>query len=729
MYEENYIYSIHFPIHMGGVRHLIFVMSFFILCSAVMADEIFYETFDDANGVALNNGTVYGSPKYVKGIVGNGLNISNYQKVCYPMDGNFYQGNGSIEMWVKIPMDASNGFFDIGYLGNPNTMGIFKSQNHLIMEVKDQNNAYSQAWSSTTLVSNMQWHHLAAVWTQSGAYMYFKVCIDGACKMSYDGARNNVYLNNSNEFCIGFGGWYGYSRSVFDEVRIYDNVRTNSEILADYEEYKQFTNDSYNPKECVMYKNQSKGPVKLNCTGLYVNGEKFTAKGVGYQPIPIGMTATSIYQKQTMYDDRRITARDFPLLRKMNANTIRVWGEVLNESFLDDAYNDGIDPIYVVMGFWIECNEIYYGVDIRKKYIGNFTEYVKKYKDHPAVLMWAIGNENNLDYCSNQAWVNYFYTLGNDLAKISYSLEGENYHPVGIVNGDLGSLGLTSMKSSDEILNHIDYWGINVYPGRSFGDWFDNYNMLSGKPLLITEYGIDALNNTNQQEYEPVHSEWVIRQWREINSAESVIGSTVMAYSDEWWKAGAYYSHNPGGYSTSQHPDGYSNEEWWGVMRTVDNGTGPDIMQPRQLYYDFQREWKEKRNFTIYLNDGWNLISIPLELDNASISSVFKEINYSGIFGYDNGWHNVEVVNNTKGYWLGAVGQQKFTIEGYKQGGLGVELNHGLQLVGLPSVYEHPFGSGKVFMYDNIWESFSEGKAFNALDKYSPGRGYWVIYD
>ena len=39
-----------------------------------------------------------------------------------------------------------------------------------------------------------------------------------------------------------------------------------------------------------------------------------------------------------------------------------------------------------------------------------------------------------------------------------------------------------------------------------------------------------------------------------------------MAYSDEWWKAGNPDTHDPGGYHTDAHPDGYSNEEWWGIF-------------------------------------------------------------------------------------------------------------------------------------------------------------------
>jgi hypothetical protein len=279
----------------------------------------------------------------------------------------------------------------------------------------------------------------------------------------------------------------------------------------------------------------------------------------------------------------------------MNVNTIRTWAPVTNQSFLDAAYNNGVNPIYVVMGFWINCQEDYRDPAIRQKYKNNFSAYVTKFKDHPAVLVWALGNENNLGYCmGNEAYIPAYYSLCNELAQIAYQIEGSDYHPVGIVNGDKSHIGISVYNSTDEQTPYLDFWASNVYPGYSFGNWFDVYANVTGKPLLITEYGIDALNNTNKQEYESVQSEWVLNQFNEINNANMTIGSTLMEYSDEWWKAGGLNTHDYGGYSTDRHPDSYGNEEWWGIMRTLKNTSGGiDIMQKRQVYYDLQNAFAE----------------------------------------------------------------------------------------------------------------------------------------
>lgn len=46
--------------------------------------------------------------------------------------------------------------------------------------------------------------------------------------------------------------------------------------------------------------------------------------------------------------------RDLPLLRKMGANAVRIWGwheSVDHSSFLNAAFNGGVEPLYVVATF------------------------------------------------------------------------------------------------------------------------------------------------------------------------------------------------------------------------------------------------------------------------------------------------------------------------------------------------------------------------------------------
>jgi hypothetical protein len=397
------------------------------------------------------------------------------------------------------------------------------------------------------------------------------------------------------------------------------------------------------------------------------------------------------------------------------------------------------------MGFWINCGEDYSDPVIRENYKNNFTKYIMDYKDHPAVLGWLLGNENNLAYCTSYIpYMPYYHSLCNELAKIAYDIEGSKYHPIGIVNGDIGYIGMSGFKADDQSLNYTDFWGSNVYPGRTFGNWFEEYASLSGKPLLITEYGIDAWHTNDVSnplygggyEYENVQAEWDLNQWREIEAANMTIGSALMEYSDEWWKSGSTFSHDYGGYTTNRHPDGYGNEEWWGVVRVRQNTSGGiDIVEPRRVYYILQSAFAGIFRLNITLSRGWNLISIPFVPDNRSVGSAFNSVkgNYSSLFIYSNGkWkelNNNSLINETIGIFVYMKNPDVLRVEGNFSNAT-INLLNNWDLIGYPSIFEknisEVYTNVTVFAYLNSsWYSYAPGKS-SGLSKFSPGYGYWV---
>lgn len=351
--------------------------------------------------------------------------------------------------------------------------------------------------------------------------------------------------------------------------------------------------------------------VATNGRQILVNGEPFAIKGIGYAPTTIGddPETTHPYGDYFTSDYSALYDRDLPLLRQMGANTIRLWGwnnTADHLGFLDKAYNNGIDPIYVIVGFWINA-----GLDIdpsspsnvREQLKADFREMVSMHKNHPAILMWSIGNELNADWMYGGNLVHLF-SLINEKAEEAHAEEGDNYHP--ITTPLLDNNLMNTVATYDASVSALDVWGANVYRGNTFGTLFSDYKAVSQKPLAILEYGIDAYDDINKDEYEkigiPYQSEYAKALWNEIKANSSIcIGGSIMAYSDEWWK-GKYSTdpecsdndpaiHGTCGYVTSSHPDGYANEEWWGIMRTMDNGANPDIMEPRKVYYALKDIW------------------------------------------------------------------------------------------------------------------------------------------
>ncbi len=390
---------------------------------------------------------------------------------------------------------------------------------------------------------------------------------------------------------------------------------------------------------------QSTGSVKVVGRQLMAdfdgNGtyEPYRIKSVGYSPYPVGtfpsQWGTCEYvggpnpiscDVVDVFDRPELMDRDFPLLVAMNANTIRAWSEVTT-NLLNKAQEYGLK---VIAGFWVstsgsECvnDQMVYNVPdftdpmIRSDYKSRFVTYVNTFKNHPAVLFWAIGNENNNHLDPNnltqiQAW----YSLANEMAELAHQAEGANYHPVALVNGDIQYIGSSAYGTTDSQMNHLDIWAVNIYRADSFGNLFTEFQAKSTKPLWIAEYGVDSWftdlqNPQNSFEDTTTQSQWVGRLWDETVTNKSIcIGATVMEFADEWWKPMGWGGSDPGTVSeiTTQDHDGvgpldtscpsdgtidwysasqdnYFNEEWWGIMKIEPGASGQlDIIIPRPVY-------------------------------------------------------------------------------------------------------------------------------------------------
>lgn len=345
-------------------------------------------------------------------------------------------------------------------------------------------------------------------------------------------------------------------------------------------------------------KPESTGNVKISGRQILVNGEPFLIKGVGYQPTPIGEYPWSC----DIYSNPQIYNRDLPLLREMGCNVIRTWDRVTSYEFLDACWNNGENPIYLIMGFWINAKEqggkqrditdSSYRIEI----IESFKNYVSQFKDHPSVLMWLPGGEMNYQCESNGIDKKFWYTLLNELSFAAYQIEGNSYHPVTTDNGEIAEIGDDLLNTNDESLPGLDVWGATIYRGNTFGTLFTEYEAKSAKPFWIAEFGCDAYDHINSQEYQDVQAEYVGNLWDEIDANTGVCcGGAVFEYSDEWWKnmdINNPFVHNPGPYERPDQLDGWSDEEYYGLFSIQDNGDSPDTLTPRKVYYTLWKKWK-----------------------------------------------------------------------------------------------------------------------------------------
>lgn len=136
----------------------------------------------------------------------------------------------------------------------------------------------------------------------------------------------------------------------------------------------------------VVAQGPSQVEVKRNGDGSWtylVNGTPQIIRGVGYNP-----------QYAALPDDQReqLYQRDFSAMRQMGINTIEGWFEPqFDQVTLDAAARNGIG---VLMPFELNQDWPYDNPNVQQSILDHVSAYVEKYKDNPAVRMWAPGNED-----------------------------------------------------------------------------------------------------------------------------------------------------------------------------------------------------------------------------------------------------------------------------------------------------------------------------------------------
>jgi len=206
-----------------------------ILPASSESGLLFYESFENASTIDANQGVAYNTadPEFVDGIKGNALNFGGWStRVSYPLQDNYNETEGTIQFWIKsLPgYGPPYGFFGISSLSglNPNSMGIFYNNGYVITEIRNNATSMYQAWSSTGLSAPYPWYLIAYTWKDGQMTTY----VNGVpgWTISY----SDFHPDLSKTFTVGWCGWYGYSKSMIDEVKIYNYSRTSSQILNEY---------------------------------------------------------------------------------------------------------------------------------------------------------------------------------------------------------------------------------------------------------------------------------------------------------------------------------------------------------------------------------------------------------------------------------------------------------------------------------------------------------------
>jgi hypothetical protein len=168
------------------------------------------------------------------------------------------------------------------------------------------------------------------------------------------------------------------------------------------------------------------------------------------------------------------------ILASLGGNSFRTWGADDLQRQLDEAQRLGLT---VACGIWLEHERhgfSYSDAEFVARQKERARQTILKYKDHPAVLLWSIGNEMEGYQAGDNPAI---WRAVNDIAALARQLDPN--HPTMTVIAELGGKRVPCIH---ELCPDIDIVGINTYAGITSIP--ARYKEAGGlKPSVITEYG------------------------------------------------------------------------------------------------------------------------------------------------------------------------------------------------------------------------------------------------
>jgi exo-beta-1,3-glucanase (GH17 family) len=182
------------------------------------------------------------------------------------------------------------------------------------------------------------------------------------------------------------------------------------------------------------------------------------------------------------------------LLADLGGNSIRTWGIGEDtEEILDRAQNAGIS---VTLGIWVGHER--HGFDYRDKDDLNkqrqqITAAIEKFKNHPALLCWGLGNE--MEGVIGEGSDQIIWREINHLATLIKGIDSN--HPIMSV---VANINASKIKAIKKYAPAVDILGINAYAGASeLKSKIRSYDW--EKPYVLTEFGPPG-------PWEVDHTEW-----------------------------------------------------------------------------------------------------------------------------------------------------------------------------------------------------------------------------
>ena len=263
---------------------------------------------------------------------------------------------------------------------------------------------------------------------------------------------------------------------------------------------------------------------------------------------------------------------DISVFAAHGGNSIRTWrtdnAQFTGQELLDEAARHG-----VMVGLCIEIGRERHGFDYDDEAaVAAQLEYARgevlKYKDHPALLFWIIGNEPNLHFENPRV-----FDAINEISEMIHELDGNHPTTTALAGIDANLAGLMEERAPD-----LDFLSIQMY-----GDIVNLPRYLDemgfDKPYMVTEWG--AIGH-----WEVPKTSWgaPIEQNSSDKAANYLKSYQVAIESDERYLIGSYVF--LWGQKQERTPT------WYGMF--LEDGSGTEAVDVME--YVWTGSWPENRS-------------------------------------------------------------------------------------------------------------------------------------
>ncbi|HQK92217.1 MAG TPA: glycoside hydrolase family 2 TIM barrel-domain containing protein [Armatimonadota bacterium] len=220
------------------------------------------------------------------------------------------------------------------------------------------------------------------------------------------------------------------------------------------------------------------------CAKVLLAMAALSGGGVSAAPVPVTLERPAagwqLMREGAPYPVRGVAGEvHLGLAARIGANSIRTWG--VSDSLpalLDEAAAHGLT---VAVGLWLGHERHGFRYDEPQQVVGQLEacrEAILRFRDHPAVLLWGIGNEMEAEGRNVAIWQHV-----NEIAAMAKELDPN--HPTMTVISDCSEV---KVRLLHEHCPSIDIVGMNSYGGAPTLP--ERYRAAGGtKPFIVTEYG------------------------------------------------------------------------------------------------------------------------------------------------------------------------------------------------------------------------------------------------